>query len=116
MSESWKSEDDDARGYFSFSIGGDESPEQKEKREAERALAALRGDVMWPTLPRFREETRCPKCGSTECALAEWLQATRAACISREFIIWPHETIERSCRRCSFQWYERPLDAREEAP
>jgi hypothetical protein len=83
------------------------SPEEKAEEDRLRAERVALGDLIYPTLPLFRADTACAKCGHAR---------ARAQYMTHRFTtqFGSHDGIIRTCKRCRYMWPERALDS--EAP
>lgn len=102
--EEWKDEDEAPRnpwGSLFFTVGAPETAEQKAERLAKEAQADLLGEL----LPPLRLAHRCVKCGHDQ-TKTRYCSGTASWCRDK---CGKHEHMHRTCKRCKYEWYEKPL-------
>jgi hypothetical protein len=107
--EEWKGEEDKPYSFLSFGWGRPMTAEERAAYEQKLAERRAKGRLLAATLTRYREDAPCPKCGSLKS------RTRHCAGVSHEDPCLDHagdvEHLHRDCKRCSYTWYELPLDA-----
>lgn len=105
--EEWKGET--PGGFFSaFSLGPWRAltPEEAAKHAEERARLMAGGNLAYEALGAFAVSRHCPKCDSRDTAKVRYIMPG-----ADETKLGEHDALQRTCKRCRYQWYERTEDA-----
>jgi hypothetical protein len=108
MSEPWKG---DGESHLFGLPMIPETPEEEaaRKRRIESRRASVLAEIA--TAPAYAHATVCPKCGDLEPADTAYVRDGATMSVLGVSVVAPCEIMLRGCRRCSFSWFQRPLDA-----
>lgn len=106
--EEWKGEDERPSGMMFSLWGRSMTPEQEAAYKVQLADRRAKGRMLAATLTTYREDAGCPKCGAQKARTAFCDGASHGGCMDHA---GDTEHMHRTCKRCSYTWYERPLDA-----
>lgn len=103
MSDAWK--DDEPSGGFGFMFGRPLTEEERAEAKVKWDTRLAEGNLRALMLPRFSREHSCAKCGQT----AARVRYCPGSCPAALDQCGASEHMHRECKRCGFEWYEKPL-------